>query len=61
MHELEYAPRSQGGQNWSGAGAGYIARCICGSWTYDGVVRDPMNPPEGLKTMHLLHRASVKR
>jgi hypothetical protein len=44
MHRLEYQARSQGGQNWSGAGAGYRAVCSCGKWTYDGIVRDPSNP-----------------
>jgi hypothetical protein len=59
MHQLNYEPRSQGGQDWSGAGAGYRATCSCGRWTYDGVVRDPNSATDRSEAVraHFLHEA----
>jgi hypothetical protein len=57
MHRLEYGPRSAGGQNWSGAAAGYTAVCSCGKWTYDSIVWDPANAQDRSKAEaeHLKH------
>lgn len=43
-HSVTYVPRSQGGADWSGAGAGYIASCTCGAWTYGALVERPASP-----------------
>jgi hypothetical protein len=61
MHRLAYEPRSEGGQNWSGASAGYRATCTCGRWNFDGVVRDPASARDRSEAekAHLLHEASA--
>ncbi len=60
QHVLRYVPRSPGGQNWSGAAAGYTASCTCGAWTWNGIVDDPQRPPAELTKAHFLHEGTAE-
>jgi hypothetical protein len=60
-HELRYEPRSQGGQNWSGADAGYRAVCSCGDWACEEIVQRPPDPRsrQRAEEAHLVHRVEA--
>ena len=55
---LRFDPRSQGGQNWSGVGAGLVASCSCGKWTYEVPVQHTND--SGLKLAWMNHAGYIE-